>query len=159
MIIFRNAFYYSNIRQLICDKLENSNLYNEFIVNRSEYVKKMRKDKEYGSFLEIWTFCEIFKIKIIIYQTNITDEDYLKQDTDLLDTYIAGEKYEGNFALIFDRYVKDEAQIYNHFNDLYPKDNNIGISKEKLENIRKEIINKCPNIKIDHIISGKTGKK
>ena len=138
MIIFRNAFYYSNIRHLICDKLENSNLYNEFIVNRSEYVKKMRKDKEFGSFLEIWTFCEIFKIKIIIYQRNINDEDYLKQDTDLLDTYIAGEKYEGNFALIFDRYVKDEAQIYNHFNDLYPKDNNIGISKEKLEILEKK---------------------
>ena len=27
------------------------------------------------------------------------------------------------------------------FNDLYPKDNNIGISDEKLENIRIEIIN------------------
>ena len=71
MIIFRNKFYYSHIRQLICDKLENSNIYSEFIVNIREYVKKMRKYKVYGSFFEIKTFCEIFKIKIIIYTRNI----------------------------------------------------------------------------------------
>ena len=28
---------------VICDKLENTNLFNEFIENRSEYVKNMRK--------------------------------------------------------------------------------------------------------------------
>ena len=36
----------------------------------------MRKDKEYGSFLEIRAFSEIFKIKIIVYTRNITDENY-----------------------------------------------------------------------------------
>jgi len=151
-------FYFSHIRQLICDKLEHTNIFDEYIENRSEYVKKMRNDKEYGSFLEIRTFCEIFKIKIIIYIRNIIDENYLKQDTDLLDTYIAGEKYKGNFGLIFDRYAEDKAGIYNHYSDLYPKEN-ICISDEKLENIRNEIINKYPNIKIDYIISGRTGKK
>ena len=48
----------------------------------------MRNDKEYGSLLEIETFCEIFKIKIIVYTRKIIDENYLKKDTDLLDTYI-----------------------------------------------------------------------
>ena len=130
-------FYFSHIRQLICDKLEHTNIFDEYIENRSEYVKKMRNDKEYGSFLEIRTFCEIFKIKIIVYTRNITNEKYLKRDTDLLDTYIAGEKYKGNFGLIFDRYAEDKAGIYNHYSDLYPKEN-IGISDEKLENIRNE---------------------
>ena len=90
-LIFRNRFYYSNIRQLICDELENTNIFNEYIENRSEYVKKMRRDKEYGSFLEIRTFSKIFKIKIIVYTRNITDEKYLKQAKDLLDTYIVGK--------------------------------------------------------------------
>ena len=110
-LIFRNMFYYSHIRQLICDKIENTNIYDEFIEDKSEYVKKMRNDKEYGSLLEIETFCEIFKIKIIVYTRKIIDENYLKKDTDLLDTYIVGEKYKGNFGLIFDKYAKDETGI------------------------------------------------
>ena len=158
-LIFRNMFYYSHIRQLICDKIENTNIYDEFIEDKSEYVKKRRNDKEYGSLLEIETFCEIFKIKIIVYTRKIIDENYLKKDTDLLDTYIVGEKYKGNFGLIFDKYAKDETGIYNHYSDLYPKDNNIGISDQELQNIRNEIINKCPNTKIDSVISGRTGKK
>ena len=158
-LIFRNMFYYSHIRQLICDKIENTNIYDEFIEDKSEYVKKMRNDKEYGSLLEIETFCEIFKIKIIVYTRKIIDENYLKKDTDLLDTYIVGEKYKGNFGLIFDKYAKDETGIYNHYSDLYPKDNNIGISDQELQNIRNEIINKCPSTKIDCVISGRTGKK
>ena len=79
-LIFRNMFYYSHIRQLICDKIENTNIYDEFIEDKSEYVKKMRNDKEYGSLLEIETFCEIFKIKIIVYTRKIIDENYLKKD-------------------------------------------------------------------------------
>ena len=55
--------------------------------------------------------------------------------------------------------LKDETGIYNHYRDLYPKDNNIGISDQELQNIRNEIINKCPNTKIDCVISGRTGKK
>ena len=119
----------------------------------------MRKDKEYGSFLEINNLCEIIKIEIKIYIRYIDDEKYFKKDEDILDLSIEGRKYEGNFGLIFVRYKKDLEEIYNHFNDLLPKVLNLDIFDEKLENFRNTIINKYPNIKIDKIISGKTGKK
>ena len=52
----------------------------------------MITDKEYGSFLEIKTFCDIFKIKISVYTRNITDEKCQKTNKDSLTLYITGEK-------------------------------------------------------------------
>ena len=105
------------------------------------------------------TFSKIFKIKITIYIRHIDDEQLLKKDSDLLETQIIGEKYEGNFGIILDKYKKDEKETLNHFMDIYPKDGKIGISDEKLKDIQNNIKNKYPNIKIGNIKSGKTGKK
>ena len=66
----------------------------------------MITDKEYGSFLEIKTFCDIFKIKISVYTRNITDEKCQKTNKDSLTLYITGEKYVGNFGLILEKYEK-----------------------------------------------------
>ena len=158
-LIFREMIYYSHIRQLICDKIENTNKYDEVIKNKNDYIRKMRTDNEYGSLLEIKIFSEIFEIKITIYIRHIDDEQLLKKDSDLLETQIIGEKYEGNFGIILDKYKKTEKETLNHFMDIYPKDGKIGISDEKLKNIQNNIKNKYPNSKIDNIISGKTGKK
>ena len=151
--------YYSNIRQLICDEIENTNKFDEVIKYKNDYIRKMRTDNEYGSLLEIKIFSEIFEIKITIYIRHIDDEQLLKKDSDLLETQIIGEKYEGNFGIILDKYKKDEKETLNHFMDIYPKDGKIGISDEKLKNIQNNIKNKYPNSKIDNITSGKTGKK
>ena len=45
----------------------------------------MRTDKIYGIGLEIETFCNIFKIKIILYNRYITDKKLLKTDKDRVD--------------------------------------------------------------------------
>ena len=82
-LIFGEMTYYSHIRQLICDKIENTNEFDEVIKNKNDYVRKMRTDNEYGSLLEINTFSEIFKIKISIYIRHIDDEQLLKKDTNL----------------------------------------------------------------------------
>ena len=151
--------YYSNIRQLICDEIENTNKFDEVIKNKNDYIRKMRTDNEYGSLLEINIFSEIFKIKITIYIRHIDDEQLLKKDSDLLETQIIGEKYEGNFGIILDKYKKDEKETLNHFMDIYLKNGKIDISDEKLKDILNIIKNKYLNIKIDNITSGKTGKK
>ena len=70
----------------------------------------MRKDNEYRALLEINTFCKIFKIKITIYIRNIDDEKLLKEDSDLWETKIIGEKYEDNFENILNKYKKDEKK-------------------------------------------------
>ena len=100
-LIFRKMIYYSNIRQLICDEIENTNKFDEVIKNKNDYIRKMRTDNEYGSLLEINIFSEIFKIKITIYIRHIDDDKLLKRDSDLLETQIIGEKYEGNFGILY----------------------------------------------------------
>ena len=118
----------------------------------------MRTDKEYGSILEIDTFCIIFKIRIFVYIRYINDKNCYKQNSDKLDLHISGEQYEGNFGLILDKYP-DKNELLNHFQALEPKNKKIGINDKKLQEIKDKIININPNIKINYVISGKTGKK
>ncbi len=117
----------------------------------------MKKDKVYGTGLELETFSNIFKIKIILFTRYITDEKFKKTHYDKVDSIIIGNKYEGNFALILDNYPNNE--LFNHYSSLRPKNNNNCLNNERLNEIKDSIINKYPNIKIDQIISGKTGKK
>ena len=49
--------------------------------------------------------------------------------------------------------------FYNHYSSLRPISNKNRLNDERLNNIKNRIINKYPNIKLDQIISCKTGKK
>ena len=50
-------------------------------------MKKIRKDKEHGSFLEIITFCEIFKMKIIVYTRNNINEIKKNEENKSINNY------------------------------------------------------------------------
>ena len=116
----------------------------------------MKKDKEYGTGLELESFSNIFKIKIILFKRHITNEKLMKTHYDKIDSLIIGNIYEGNFGILLDIYPNDNL---NHFSSCRPKDNKNSLNNDKLNEIRNSIINKYPNIKIDKIISGKTEKK
>ena len=105
---------------------------------------------------ELETFSNIFKIKIILFTRHITDEKFKKTDYDKVDRILIGNKYEGNFALILDNQPKND--LLNHFSSLKPKNNKNSLNKDRLNKIKNGIINKYPNIKIDRVISGRTGK-
>ena len=116
----------------------------------------MKKYKEYGTGLELESFSNIFKIKIILFKRHITNEKLMKTHYDKIDSLIIGNIYEGNFGILLDIYPNDNL---NHFSSCRPKDNKNSLNNDKLNEIRNSIINKYPNIKIDKIISGKTEKK
>ena len=158
-LIFNNMYYYAHIRQIICDYYETTDIINHLFETEEEknnYITKMKKDKVYGTGLEIETFCNIFKLKIILYTRHINEKDCLKKDDDKVESVILGNAYEGNFALVLDKYSKE---ILNHFSSLKPKSDKNKLNNDRLNDIKNMIINKYPNIKIDQIISGKTGKK
>ena len=140
-IIFGSDQYYNNIRQLICDYYESSNVLNNLYEKEEEkkgYITKMRKDKEYGSVLEIQTFSNIFKIRIYQFTRYIDDKGYKKSSKDKITTVIIGEQYEGNFAILLNNYKNNE--ILNHFQSIKPANGKVGINEKKLQEIKEKII-------------------
>ena len=55
--------------------------------------------------------------------------------------------------------INIQKKIHNYYSSLRPISNKNRLNDERLNDIKNRIINKYPNIKIDQIISGKTGKK
>ena len=88
--------------------------------DKNNYISKMKTDKVYGTGMEVETFSNIFKIKIILYTRYINDKNLLKTDDDKVESIILENKYEGNFALILDKYPNE---IYNHYSSLRPTSN------------------------------------
>ena len=101
--------YYIHIRQIKCEHYKTTNTLNSLYENEGEknnYIISMKKDKVYGTGLELETFSNIFKIKIILFTRYITDEKLLKKHHDKVDSIVFGNNYEGNFALVLDNYPK-----------------------------------------------------
>ena len=98
--------------------LGNSRLIMRFTVfekeeDKNNYITKMKTDKVYGAGMEVETFSNIFKIKIVVYTRYINDnKNLLKIEDDKFESIILGNKYEGNFALMLD---KNQNEIYNHY--------------------------------------------
>ena len=158
-IIFKDMRYYVYIRQIICEYYETTDALDSYFENEREkkdYINKMKKDKEYGTGLELGSFCNMLKIKIILFTRHITDVKLKKTHNDKVDSLIIGNLYEGNFAIILDNYKINDN--FNHYSSLRPKNNKNSLNNDRLNEIRNSIINKYPNLKIDKIISGKTGK-
>ena len=107
--------------------------------------------------MELESFRNIFKIKIILFTRHITDKKFKKTHYYKVDSIIFGNEYDCNFVLLLDKYPKNE--LLNHYSSLRPKTNKNGLNNDRLNEIKNCIINKYPNIKIDQIISGRTGKK
>ena len=76
-MIFNDMKYYIHIRQIICEHYETTNTLNDLFENEEEkndYIINMKKDKVYGTAVELETFSHIFKIKITLFTRHITDE-------------------------------------------------------------------------------------
>ena len=158
-MIFNDMKYYINIRQIICEYYETTNTLNHLYENEKEkndYIINMKKDKVYGTGLEIETFSNIYKIKIILFTRYITDKKCNKTHSDKVESIIIGNDYEGNFALMLDNYPNNEN--LNHYSSLRPKSNKNSLNSNRLNEIKNDIINKYPNIEVNEIISGLTGK-
>ena len=75
-MIFNDLKYYIHIRQIICEHYETTNTLNSLYENegeRNNYIINMKKDKVYDTGLELETFSNIFKRKIILLTRYITD--------------------------------------------------------------------------------------
>ena len=65
--------YYAHIRQIICEYYETTDMLNTLFENeqdKSNYITKMKTDKEYGTGLELETFSNILKIFVKTYEGN-----------------------------------------------------------------------------------------
>ena len=65
--------YYAHIRQIICEYYETTDVLNTLFENeedKSNYITKMKTDKEYGTGLELETLSNILKIFEKTYEGN-----------------------------------------------------------------------------------------
>ena len=139
-IIFNDTKYYINIRQIICEYYETTNILDPLYENKKEkndYIINMKKDKVYGTGLEVETFSKIYKIKIILFTRYITDKNSNKKHSDKVNSIIIGNEYEGNFALMLDNYSKSDS--LNHYSSLRPKSNKNSLNSNRLNEIKNDI--------------------
>ena len=133
-MIFNDIKYHKKIRHLICNYYETHINSNDLFVNikdKKNYINNLKKDKVYGTISEIKIFSLIFKIKIILLKT----EENIKIE-------IFGKENEGNFMIRLMKNNEDGKD--NYFVSCNTKNNNKGISENKLN----EIKNRINNIKI-----------
>ena len=62
--IFGTDDYFGELRNAICDYLENNNTDNLITENKEDYIKNMRKNWTFGGAIEIHVYSIISKLKI-----------------------------------------------------------------------------------------------
>ena len=138
-LIFGNQSYADIIREKICEynKKNSENFIED--EEKEKYFKNMRKDREYGGFIEIRGFSFFCDIKLTCYVMEIDMNSNKIENTQ---RYVFNEEKEGNFALIMEYYKNNERK--NHFSSLKSK-KGIGISDEKLQQIKEILIKEQNN--------------
>ena len=142
-LIFGNVSYGNIIREKVCDYNQNHN--ENFIINKEEYLKNMRRNKEYGGYIEIGGFSFLCDIKLKYYVREINDRN--SNENGNIKCYTFNEEKEGNFAILMDYYRN--AKVLNHFYSCKCK-NGIGISDEKLKKIKEIFIKEENNLSLEN---------
>jgi hypothetical protein len=66
-ILFGNQSYQFKIRQIICDWIDRNMEDIHFPGGKDTYIRTMRKDKEWGTSIEIGAFVKLSEINIVVY--------------------------------------------------------------------------------------------
>ena len=142
-LIFNDDLHSNTIRQKICDYIQNNSFFEKYFENKEEklnYINRMRKDKEYGGEYEIQAFAFLCDIKLIVFIKEIDDNFVENEQIKML---VINQGKDGNMAIILDKYSRRREGL-NHYSSLKCKAG-IGISNEKLRNIKEILLNEDKN--------------
>ena len=91
---FGSDGYFSEIRNAICDYMENNDIEDLYDLNKEDYIKNMRKNGTFGGITEIQVFSIISKLKIICFVRNLQEiNEYKADDSDPVYCFISGKDY------------------------------------------------------------------
>ena len=125
------------------------------------YIKKMRKNGEYGGYNEIKAFSLLTNLKIICFHRQITkkvDNKYIKTKNEKVSYITNNESSNDEITLMLDVY---EDSKLNHYTPLHKNKEQItDLNSDKINKIKKllNIINEGDKPKNKKVISTVTGK-
>lgn len=131
--IFNNQNEYKKLRYLIVKNVvqnwENykhfiigNNSFNSTIKSKKDYYTLMSKDKQYGSYTEIVSFCEIFPDYTIIIYIDKISNNFIKIGNGSKKKYLIfkGALDNGHFDVVIRKFKTNEQLLIND-NDLKKK--------------------------------------
>ena len=153
---FGTDAYFNEIRNAVCDYMENNDIEDLHDINKEKYINNMRKNGTFGGSTEIQVYSIISKLKIVYYVRELQAiNGYNADDSDPTYCVIAGKNNINKIYIMLT--VKKIKETLNHFVPLKSKTNNIELSKEIREEIKKSIgiNNNKTKEKVKSILTGK----
>ena len=152
---FGTDAYFSEIRNAICDYMENNDLEDLHDINKKEYINNMRKNGTFGGSTEVQVYSIISKLKIVCFVRNLQAINlYKANDSDPIYYIISGIKNINKIYILLNFKNKEEL---NHYVPLKKRFNNTEISKEIRDEIKESlgIIHNKSKEKVKSILTGK----
>ena len=153
---FGTDAYYTEIRNAICEYMENNDIIDLHDINKKEYINKMRRSGEYGGTTEVQVYSIISKLKIVCFIRTFQEiNEYNADDNDPIYCFISGKKNTNEIYIMLN--IKKQSEKLNHYVPLKRKTNNIELSKEERDEIKKSlgINNNKSKEKVKCILNGK----
>ena len=152
---FGTDAYFNEIRNAICDYMENNDIEDLDDINKKDYINNMRKNGTYGGSTEVQVYSIISKLKIICFVRNLQAiNKYKAHKNDPLYCFISGKENINKIYIML--YFKNKESL-NHYVPLKGITSNTELSKEKRDEIKKNIgiINDKSKEKVKSILTGK----
>ena len=153
---FGTDAYFNEIRNTICDYMENNYVEDLDNINKEDYINNMRKNGAFGGSTEVQVYSIISKLKIVCFVRNLQEiNEYNADDSDTTYCFISGKKNINKIYIMLN--IKKENQKQNHYVPLKSKTNNTELSKEIRDEIKKSIgiNNNKSKEKVKSILTGK----
>ena len=126
--------YFDEIRNAICDYMENNDIEDLIDLNKEEYIKKMRKNGAFGGTTEVQVYSIISKLKIVCFvRTLQVINDYNANESDPIFCFIAGKEYDTEIYILLN--VKEKIKGKNDEEEKKKEKSNHYIPLKKKQSI------------------------
>ena len=164
---FGSDGYFGEIRNAICDYMENNYIEDLNDLNKEDYIKNMRKNGAFGGTTEVQVYSILSKLKIICFVRTFQEiKNYNADDSDSIYCFISGKEYNTEIFILLnvkerikgkDDEEEKKKEKSNHYVPLKKRTINNVLSKEKRIEIKNNIgiINNRSKEKVKSILTGK----
>ena len=106
---FGTDAYYNEIRNSICEYMENNDIEDLYDINKKEYINKMRRSGEYGGTTEVQVYSLISKLKIVCFIRTFQEiNEYNADDNDPIYCFISGKKNTNEIYIMLN--IKNQSE-------------------------------------------------
>ena len=99
---FGSDGYFGEIRNAICDYMENNYIEDLIDLNKEDYIKNMRKNGAFGGTTEVQVYSILSKLKIVCFVRTFQEiKNYNADDSDSIYCFISGKEYNTEIFILF----------------------------------------------------------